>query len=95
MRVPATGIKPVLSIAGLRCYEVRERAPARSGGSLAQSLLRSVQLGGGEQLLVRGLLAAQADRVARQLGQQSQGSEARAANAAAVACGATVVLGEP
>ena len=65
-----------------------------SGSSLAQSLMRSVQLGGGEQLLVRGLLAAQADRVARELGTQSQGAETRAASSAAAACGATIVLGE-
>lgn len=69
------------------------RPGACSGGGLAQSVLRSVQLGGGEQLLVRSLLAAQADRVARQLGTQPQGAEARAAYAAAGACGASVVLG--
>lgn len=55
--------------------------------------MRSVRLGGSQQLLVRGLLAAQADRVAQQMGTESQGAETRAASAAAAACGATIVLG--
>ena len=58
-----------------------------------QSIMRSVRLGGSQQLLVRGLLAAQADRVAQQMGTESQGAETRAASAAAAACGATIVLG--
>lgn len=59
----------------------------------AQSLQRSLRLGGAPALLIRAALAAVSARLGAKVG-ASPGGEFRAARSAALACGSQIVLGD-